>query len=122
MTSQEIFDFACNHLRTQKVRCADDTTCLYRDGLGHKCVVGAFIPDRDYDPKMEGNTLRVLLVYTLLPEHLISLFKANLELFSSLQVVHDGGEAWEAGLQSCAQKYNLVYTPPPHPSPEPVSP
>lgn len=55
MSTQDVFNYGVRHLMAMGRRCADrDGVCLYRDGRGGACVVGAFIPDALYVPDMEG--------------------------------------------------------------------
>jgi len=57
MTRQEIFTKVARHLLRQKKKAAslDGHTCVYktpRSGL--KCAIGCLIPNKLYDPGMEG--------------------------------------------------------------------
>lgn len=58
LSKQEIFDRGLAHIRQQGKKCSNDTTCLYSDGQGNKCIVGGFIPDNDYEESFdsEGNS------------------------------------------------------------------
>ncbi len=56
MTLQEIFDRAVAHIRKQRVPSVKPGTrdCMYRDPVGNKCLIGAFVPDDAYKPEWDG--------------------------------------------------------------------
>lgn len=54
LTLQDIFTQGLNHLRIQRAPAkAPNGHCLYRAPNGHKCLIGALIPDDLYTPDME---------------------------------------------------------------------
>lgn len=58
---QPIFDKVAAHFLSMKVpsMTSDHVMCLYRDeATGNRCFVGALIQDEDYDPKIEGVSIR----------------------------------------------------------------
>lgn len=63
----------------------DDEACLYRGPDGNKCVVGCFIPDDKYSPRMEGLGFGDLLVK--FPE--LRKYMPLGEGMSTLQRLHD---------------------------------
>lgn len=55
-TFQEIFNFAWKWIVTeQHPRCANEMGCLYRGENGNRCVIGAMIPNKDYDPDWDNS-------------------------------------------------------------------
>ena len=110
MTNQEVFDKVVAHARQQggKAVNEDGCVCMYRNGLGHKCFAGIFIPDEDYKPEMEGNPIRSLVIdYNLFSQ-------GDTNLLFELQGIHDYTEAagWEAKFKKPADTRGLVYKEP----------
>ena len=61
MTKQEIFDKVAAHFAVQLAPAIDEEgNCQYRAEDGHKCAVGALIPDDAYDPKCESSVVEFL--------------------------------------------------------------
>lgn len=66
MTEQEAFTAALQHLRRQGCQAKSDAlNCAYRTPEGHKCAVGALIPDELYMPEMEGKPADDALIASL---------------------------------------------------------
>jgi len=92
MTSlQEIFNRAVNHALQMEEPCIDNTGCLYRYG-DNKCMVGAFISEKDHNEKMEGRGIAATIevqyaVARTLEQELLS--EDQLKLFTDLQCAHD---------------------------------
>ena len=110
MTNQEVFDKVVAHARQQggKAVNEDGCVCMYRNGLGHKCFAGIFIPDEDYKPKMEGNPIHSLVIdYNLFSQ-------VDTNLLFELQGIHDYTEAagWETRFMKLADTRGLVYKEP----------
>ena len=60
VTLQALFNAAWKHAVVDKAPHSAEVgvpapMCLYRDGNGGKCLIGAFIPDEAYRPCMEAN-------------------------------------------------------------------
>jgi hypothetical protein len=53
---QKIHNKIKKHLLTQKAKSteADSHRCMYRGANGKKCAIGGLIPDKTYDPIIEG--------------------------------------------------------------------
>lgn len=129
MNNQEIFDFAVNHMRKQKVKSANRdehnvyTYCLYRDESGNKCAVGCLIPDEHYSKDMDdtnnpnkGSGILVnKKVQKVLVDHLNIDLEVSMGLLSDLQYIHDRiYKEWcsvqETEAENIANQYNLIYT------------
>lgn len=102
MTPQEIFDTVAKHLFNQGKRCGERRAdedgsfqCKYRGPLGTSCAVGIFIPDKAYDPVMEGSAVSALLDCDP-PFKLPAWMKENVRLLSDLQDVHDFECYWSS--------------------------
>lgn len=115
LTAQDIFDKVVAHLRSMPRRSMlRDEYCAYRSPDGLKCAIGCLIADDEYDPKMEGLTVRALMEDGFLP-HVPADCK---ELLSALQRVHDLPHNWntegfcgEAALQRVADRFHLILAP-----------
>jgi hypothetical protein len=89
MNAQEIFDTVVTHLYTQGKQAGDGVGgCLYRTDEGLKCAVGCLIPDDQYHPSMEGQTVESL--QSLLPSYLLP----HKSLLINLQMLHDATSSW----------------------------
>ena len=118
LTDQEAFDIMVNHLRAQGVKAQvwssniQAKVCRYRTPDGRKCAVGALIPDKLYEPCMEGSNIDVLLADNPV---LARYFKGvHPDMLRMVQVVHDRypEEEWTSELAKVAEHYHLKYTPP----------
>ena len=112
---QPIFDKVATHFlsMTHPSSAPDKSMCYYRDpDNGNRCFIGALIQDEDYDPKIEGlsirsshtgyrpigtrDTLEVAIVRGMnaLGIEIDELNDDLRDTFDELQVIHDGwGEA-----------------------------
>jgi hypothetical protein len=61
MDEQAVFDHVARHLLVQRQRSELRKQCLYRDGRGHACAVGALIPPGCYARDMEQRDLFSLI-------------------------------------------------------------
>lgn len=125
-TAQELFDTIVAGLRSQKARSelsnvlnADggikvgkEHGCAYRGVEGRKCALGWVIPDEDYTPALEGQTLGGLLQNNMLPDELAQEFGVNRHLLVILQSIHDHDpiDTWEHSFQRIAGIEGLNYT------------
>lgn len=103
MTNQEAFDKAALHLLRQGCKSENVDTCLYRGPNGTKCAVGALIPDEEYDPSAEGDTIDSVV------EWVPSLHGLDTEFLRQLQTVHDDSavEEWPGELRAVAARFGL---------------
>ena len=64
--------------------------CAYRSPSGRRCAIGHILPDKYYDPLLEGRNLQNLVIYEkgALPPYLVE----HAEFFQELQRSHD--DAW----------------------------
>lgn len=93
-TKQQIIDKINSDFKGRSYRptnkrdlnCAEDV-CLYRGDNGRKCIVGVFIPDREYSNSMEssGGVKGLLDEYPLLT----NMMPLSIEVLSVLQSMHD---------------------------------
>jgi len=91
MTPQQIFDTVATHLFTQGHPAKNpDGFCVYRAYSGDKCAVGCLIPDSEYEPQMESQSVKELVIRFKTPLY----FAENLEFLTELQKVHDFVESW----------------------------
>jgi len=120
MNTQEVFDKVVSHLRMQGAKsmaCGpniDELVCAYRGNNGRKCAVGCLIPDKEYDPRIEGVSVYTIIGSTnSFSEDTKNLIGANSSLLRDLQKVHDEQEVcnWDINFASLAQKYKLEYEP-----------
>ena len=93
MTKQETFDFVVGNLIKQgrpSVHSVQHVgmngpsiTCRYRSDAGLKCAAGWCIPDEQYDPSMEGQTVcESKWIQSMVAAH-------DLDLLVELQTAHD---------------------------------
>jgi hypothetical protein len=61
----EILDKTIAHFRQQGTYAFQGGNCKYRTSKGHKCAVGAWIPDKLYRPEMEGVNVYTVARYNL---------------------------------------------------------
>lgn len=129
MNSQEIFDKVLNGLGLQGHACVDlGGNCVYRQDQD-KCAVGILIPDDDYTVGIEGSTVFGIIsinkgerdgvhqekrLQNILVK--IGINVADYPLLAELQQAHDdilkrrGRKAWEAKMNTIAERYSLIYT------------
>lgn len=107
-TKQEIFEYICNHLLSQKTKCYNNKSksgngCLYRSG-NLKCAVGCLIPDEEYVPQMEAKDAFYLCrsFYNNVTEDMI-------DFLLMLQKIHDKLEPqyWKDNLIALGEELNL---------------
>ena len=106
MTNQEIFNKVYKHLLSQRLRSEAIDGCRYRIN-GLQCAIGCLIPDKFYNPKMEGKSISGALKQF---PGLRKLFnKENVDLLTSLQILHDNEPVsmWSYQLERVAEKYHL---------------
>lgn len=107
LTKQEIFDKVKKHLLEQGEHAMEDLECRYRTAGGLKCAVGCLIPDKIYNPSIEG-----LMVEDLDPKYLPEvdpLDAGSFGLLEDLQYVHDEypTDIWEEELEEVREEHNL---------------
>ena len=110
---QPIFDKVATHFlsMTAPSSAPDKSMCYYRDpDNGNRCFIGALIQDEDYDPKIEGLSIRskgykavgsgaklqvaVVRGLNAMGIEIDELSDDLCDTFDELQVIHDGwGEA-----------------------------
>lgn len=68
-SDQQVFDHIAWHMLKQGERCTrgNSRECVYRDGEGRACAVGAIIPDEVYDPAMEQRGICDLMALLSMP-------------------------------------------------------
>ena len=84
--------------------------CAYRGPDGLQCAIGCLIPDRLYDPKMEGNEMgNIVNLMVTYPKLRKFLGKKNDDFLLELQRAHDFDEvkSWKSRLRSIAKRYRL---------------
>lgn len=117
MNRQEIFDKVATHLMTQRKSSMDVRgNCVYRAEGGLMCAIGALIPDKLYDLKMEGNDLNSLLaIFPHIQKALGVEKEDDAEFLQSLQYIHDDNalkddspaEIWLYDLENFARRHRL---------------
>lgn len=82
---QEYFDKTVEHLAQQGRRSVEENRCVYRHPTGLKCSFGVFIPDKLYNPELEGKNINIL------HEHGLVEFTGEVDLNFAyqLQLIHD---------------------------------
>jgi hypothetical protein len=112
MGRQDVFDYAARHLMTMGRACMRLTAlgeeCMYRDGKGGACVVGAFIPDEVYSERLEGHGIGKLALYITDPVVRDFLMR-HAHLLWCLQRIHDQAPAahWLSALHGLAMDLHL---------------
>lgn len=102
--NQKTFNKAARHLLKQGKRAKIGGFCKYRGDEGTKCAVGCLIPNRLYNPGIEGLSAGNAEVARILNE-----LGHDITLCKSLQMVHDMWEPqnWTEGLNVVAREFNL---------------
>lgn len=100
LTKQQIFNKTAKHLIKQGRQAINESrSCLYRAPRDLKCAIGCLIPDRLYDPLMEGNSVNIILDkiqdYVELRKLLGASVNGRIEFLHNLQVVHDDSDNWK---------------------------
>lgn len=89
MTQQEIYTKVRTHLLTQMARSIDGRgDCRYRGPRGLMCAVGPFIPDDEYDIKMETRTVTSSSVASVI-KRAHNIDERGIEILARLQRIHD---------------------------------
>ena len=117
-SAQEVFDLVTNHLFTQgRPARIDDGRCRYRMAGGHRCAIGALIPDGMYKEEFEGDGAYRLIdnLYNLE----IADWREHKKLLDQLQNIHDECSqttvgafnliALEERLRAAAEHFSLEY-------------
>ena len=94
MKLQAIFNKAFDHLQSMDEPCMRASACMYRDGKGGMCAVGAFISDEHYSQEIENvgvdnacdSSVRDRVARSMGQD---SLTADQLSLFAALQNAHD---------------------------------
>lgn len=117
-SAQEVFDLVTKHLFTQgRPARIDDGRCRYRMAGGHRCAIGALIPDELYKEEFEGASAYRLVDRLYAFE--IADWREHKELLKHLQSIHDGCAqttvgafnliALEERLRAAAEHFSLEY-------------
>ena len=124
---QETFDLVLNGMRAQGGPSAvvdssgHGVQCLYRGPNGRKCAVGLIIPDKDYNPSIEGTTASKALGMSLVEGTILDglqrvhdrcAYKRNASDLYDPVTDEEFFAKWEPAMKSFAEKHNLHYTPP----------
>lgn len=110
---QKTFNKVYRHLLTQKKKAYSKAQgiCLYRTPKsGLKCAVGCLIPNRLYQPDMEGSSVRNLAIfYQKLAPIVGETGSKKARLVTDLQYVHDtfGPSKWAEQLAKLAEAFDL---------------
>jgi len=109
-TKQSIFNRVVKHLLKQKVKSKRGYYCAYRSEEGLKCAVGVLIPDRDYDPLMEGDVFTLIDCAVFYSYKIPKYFQKYSNFLHQLQGIHDYSdpEFWETRFQELAKEHNLT--------------
>ena len=125
VSKQKVFDYVRERLLEQgkasvvRTIMNGSSGCAYRSPDGSKCAVGWLIPDRSYDPNMEGS-VDELFTYYHMPIHEAGVAVVDkYEFLTSLQDAHDNLEKTSTkkefrselkkNLKNVAEQYNLKY-------------
>jgi hypothetical protein len=119
MDTQKVFDTVLAHARRQGKKCqiTDEyghKICVYRNGLGSACFVGALIKDENYYPELEGLSVKAWEVEEVVVASIgQEITGADMSLLDDLQFIHDNYKVaeWEEAFMETADKYKLHYTP-----------
>jgi hypothetical protein len=110
MKLQAIFNKASEHLLSMEEPCMKASSCMYRDGVGGMCAVGAFISDEHYSQEIENvgvdnacdSRVRDRVALSMGQDALTA---DQLSLFAALQNVHDEGDgvSWADDIVQCLE-------------------
>ena len=106
-SQQKMFNIAFHKLLKQNRRAMNGSTRAYRAHNGTRCAIGHCIPDRVYNPRMEGRRASSERVYPTLQK----LYPGVSDSFvDELQYIHDytGVENWRIELTEFGKKYGLT--------------
>lgn len=115
MTPQEAFDRAVfGTIRQGRGSYVGRVSCRYRGPDGTRCTIGRLIPDRLYNPEMEGRSARGLLKeWPIVAKHFAGV---PVELLEDLQGAHDDAcgakdfaQDFILRARDIAVKYQLTY-------------
>lgn len=88
MNAQECFNLIVLQMMAQgEPSISKDKACAYRGLEGRKCAAGHLLPDKDYDPTMEGRSFA-----SLVESNLVSLkfdHPSTVEMIQMMQKAHD---------------------------------
>lgn len=114
MDLQETFDQVVSFAFKQNAKSEDTNNdmCMYRDGNGNSCFVGAFIPDKEYSEQMEGKDVEGLLqLYSCIKYLKIDgMNKYQSKIFwQKMQDIHDDSDItdWPLAFNVFAHENNL---------------
>jgi hypothetical protein len=107
MTDQEAFTQVVRHLLKQGRQSLDAQRekCAYRGAKGLQCAIGCLIPDKQYQPCMEGEAAGTVQA------RVRSLQGLSTSLLMNLQEVHDthaDPASWRIELLAIAKLYGLA--------------
>lgn len=99
-TKQDAFDFAVRHMHKQREKSVEEghPKCLYRSTAGKKCIVGAMIDDKYYNPNFEYTALSDNSIKEALQNSGVSIEENECDwayFFRELQQVHDRWQGWD---------------------------
>lgn len=114
LNNQTAFDTIIRHLRKQgRPAVNEEGTCMYRTHIGLSCAVGCLIPDSEYAPEFEEQTIDGIF------DDIPSLSGVSRPLLAQMQEWHDiwhrelptpFEKAFESELHDLAAAYNLSTT------------
>ena len=114
LSLQEVFDKVSTHLLSQNKQAIDASFhCQYKIKIDNEvlmCAIGCCIPEKEYNPNLEGKTLwnskdvRAILGLKMAPSEME-------DMLSYLQSIHDSflPKSWPKQLQKLEKRYNLVF-------------
>lgn len=107
VSNQQVFDVVANHLISQGRKSELHGGCAYRGEDGTKCAIGCLIPDKLYDPEIEGKRVGELFREHEWPKNLLG--DIDMSLLIRLQHVHDtrDPDEWGKELVLVANYYGL---------------
>lgn len=108
MTHQEFIDtFVATYVAHPENRSVDeDNFCMYRSEGGQRCAIGMYIPDEEYEVRMEDLTVSDSLIMSVLPE---SVSRLGTLFLRSMQLLHDTKIYWTKTGLSKTGLYHLEY-------------
>lgn len=114
MNKQEVFTKVKNHLLKQGEKAVvgkDNINCKYRTKDGLKCAIGCLIPDKNYNPIIEGDNIYSSAVVKSLPFEVSNSSEIGFDFLEELQHIHDSNDVdkWEDKLKELAVRRGLRY-------------
>lgn len=113
-TKQQIFDAVVQHAAKMPEQCGGDSGCLYRDGSGNACFIGALLTDEEANRLgTPQHSVGIGWHLDVNPEKVPERFQqedGHVDFLRNLQAIHDSTAdpmLWPRQLKGFADKWQL---------------